>query len=44
MAPNQNLIRELEYFGDELYVVGGVITPRSLYSAIHEGFKTGAGI
>lgn len=31
-------------FLDELYVLGDAVTPRSLYNAIHEGFKTGARI
>lgn len=42
--PNQNLITELEYFCDELYVVGDALLPRSLYNAIHEGFKIGVRI
>ena len=39
--PQQNLVQELEYFCDELYVVGDAMIPRSLYNAIHEGYKTG---
>ncbi|MFH0730286.1 MAG: FAD-dependent oxidoreductase [Pseudomonadota bacterium] len=42
--PLQNLVQELEYFCDELYVVGDAMIPRSLYNAIHEGYKTGVRI
>jgi len=41
LQPNQNLVRDLEYFCDELYAVGDAMTPRSLYNAIHEGYKIG---
>ncbi|MFH1057507.1 MAG: FAD-dependent oxidoreductase, partial [Pseudomonadota bacterium] len=37
--PRQGLFSDLEYFCDELYVVGDALLPRSLYNAIHEGFK-----
>ena len=43
-VPNQNLVHELEYFCDELYVVGDAMVPRSLYNAIHEGYKIGVRI
>lgn len=39
--PVQNLVNELEYFCDELYVVGDAMIPRNLYNAIHEGYKVG---
>jgi 2,4-dienoyl-CoA reductase (NADPH2) len=42
--PDQRLLHELEYLCDELYVVGDAVAPRSLYNAIHEGFKIGARI
>ena len=44
LQPNQNLVRDLEYFCDELYAVGDAMTPRSLYNAIHEGYKIGTRI
>lgn len=40
----QELTTELEYFCDELYVVGDAMVPRSLYNAIHDGFKLGTRI
>lgn len=43
-VPNQNLINELEYFCDELYVVGDAMIPRNLYNAIHDGHKIGVRI
>jgi 2,4-dienoyl-CoA reductase (NADPH2) len=42
--PNQNLVHELEYFCDELYVAGDALMPRNLYNAIHEGYKLGVRI
>jgi len=44
LQPNQSLVRDLEYFCDELYAVGDAMTPRSLYNAIHEGYKIGTRI
>ncbi|VBB46142.1 NADH:flavin oxidoreductase [uncultured Desulfatiglans sp.] len=44
LAPKQALVRDLEYLCDELYVVGDAVMPRSLYNAVHEGFKLGARI
>lgn len=44
VAPKQNLVSELEYFCDELYVVGDAMIPRSLYNAIHDGYKLGTRI
>lgn len=44
LVANQHLIQELEYFCDELYVVGDAIMPRNLYNAIHEGYKLGVRI
>jgi 2,4-dienoyl-CoA reductase (NADPH2) len=44
LQPNQNPVRDLEYFCDELYAVGDAMTPRSLYNAIHEGYKIGTRI
>lgn len=43
-VPVQNLVSDLEYFCDELYVVGDAIMPRNLSSAIHEGYKIGVRI
>ncbi len=40
----QELTTELEYFCDELYLVGDAMVPRSLYNAIHDGFKIGSRI
>jgi 2,4-dienoyl-CoA reductase (NADPH2) len=40
----QELMTELEYFSDELYILGDAMVPRSLYNAIHDGFKLGARI
>ena len=42
--PDQSLVSELEYFCDELYLVGDAMIPRSLYNAIHEGYKLGTRI
>jgi 2,4-dienoyl-CoA reductase (NADPH2) len=39
--PMQELSRELEYVADEVYMIGDAIKPRSIYNAIHEGFKLG---
>lgn len=44
IGSNQALANELEYFCDELYLVGDAVIPRSLYNAIHDGFKLGARI
>lgn len=43
-VPNQNLVNELEYSCDELYVIGDAMIPRNLYNAIHEGYKIGVRI
>ncbi len=40
----QELTTELEYFCDELYIIGDAMVPRSLYNAIHDGFKMGSRI
>lgn len=40
----QELATELEYFCDELYLIGDAMVPRSLYNAIHDGFKIGSRI
>lgn len=40
----QELTTELEYFSDELYIIGDAMVPRSLYNAIHDGFKIGSRI
>jgi 2,4-dienoyl-CoA reductase (NADPH2) len=42
--PLQHLVHELEYLCDELYVVGDAMIPRSLYNAVHEGYKVGVRI
>ncbi|MGB9627972.1 MAG: FAD-dependent oxidoreductase, partial [Thermodesulfobacteriota bacterium] len=39
--PLQRLFIELEDFTDELYLIGDAIIPRSMHTAIHEGFKLG---
>jgi 2,4-dienoyl-CoA reductase (NADPH2) len=41
LEPNQSLVNDLEYFCDELYVVGDAMVPRSLYNAIHDGYRLG---
>lgn len=38
--PIQNLFK-LEFYFDEIYIIGDAIMPRSLHNAIHEGFKLG---
>lgn len=37
----QELATSLEYVGDEVYLVGDAIKPRSIHNAIHEGYKLG---
>jgi len=44
LEPRQNLMVELEYLCDELYLLGDAVMPRSLYNAIHEGYKLGTRI
>lgn len=44
IEPRQQLVTELEYFCDELYVLGDAMVPRSLYNAIHDGYKLGTRI
>ena len=44
VEPNQGLASELEYFCDELYLLGDAMIPRSLYNAIHDGYKLGTRI
>lgn len=44
VTPNQELVNQLEYFCDELYLVGDAMIPRSLYNAIHDGYRIGARI
>ncbi len=41
VEPNQGLVTDLEYLCDELYLVGDAMVPRSLYNAIHDGYKLG---
>ena len=38
--PIQNLFK-LDFYFDEIYIIGDAIMPRSLHNAIHEGFKLG---
>jgi 2,4-dienoyl-CoA reductase (NADPH2) len=38
----QELSTSLEFIGDEVYMVGDAVKPRSMNNAIHEGFKLGA--
>ncbi len=42
--PINNLLTELEYLTDELYIIGDSILPRGMNTAIHEGYKLGARI
>ncbi len=44
VVPRQQLVKDLEYFSDELYVLGDAMVPRSLYNAIHDGYKLGVRI
>lgn len=44
VEPRRQLVRELEYFCDELYVLGDAMVPRSLYNAIHDGYRLGVRI
>ncbi|MFH1489520.1 MAG: FAD-dependent oxidoreductase [Pseudomonadota bacterium] len=37
----QDLSEELEYLGDEIYMIGDAVKPRSIHNAIHEGYKLG---
>jgi 2,4-dienoyl-CoA reductase (NADPH2) len=37
----QGLYTELEYMTDEIYMIGDCIAPRSMTSAIHEGYRLG---
>jgi len=39
-----NLLIELEYLTDELYVIGDSVLPRGMTSAIHEGYRLGVRI
>lgn len=39
--PVNHLLMELEYFTDEIYIVGDSILPRGMTAAIHEGYKLG---
>lgn len=40
----QDLIEALEFSGDELYIAGDVIRPRSVHNAVREGFLVGVRI
>jgi 2,4-dienoyl-CoA reductase (NADPH2) len=40
----QDLIDGLEFYCDELYVVGDAVKPRAIANAIHEGYKVGVRI
>lgn len=40
----QDLLTQLEFSVDEIYIIGDAIRPRSMHNAIHEGFKLGARI
>ena len=40
----QDLIETLEFSGDELYVAGDVVRPRSVHNAVREGFLVGVRI
>ncbi len=44
IEPRQQLVKDLEYFCDELYVIGDAMVPRSLYNAIHDGYRLGVRI
>ncbi len=39
-----DLVSEMDYSVDELYVIGDAVSPRSLPNAIHEGYKVGVRI
>ena len=39
--PSQELFGELEFVTDEIYMIGDAIKPRSIYNAIHEGYRLG---
>ncbi|MFH1112457.1 MAG: FAD-dependent oxidoreductase, partial [Pseudomonadota bacterium] len=41
VVPRRQLIKDLEYFCDELYLLGDAMVPRSLYNAIHDGYRLG---
>ena len=40
--PRQELAEALEFFCDELYIIGDASAPRWMHNAIHEGFRLGA--
>ncbi len=42
--PEQQLLHDLEFLVDELYVVGDAMAARSLHQAVHEGYRLGARI
>ncbi len=42
--PQKELIHDLDYMFDELYIIGDAIEPRSMRHAIHEGYRLGARI
>ncbi len=42
--PVQRLFTELEYLADELYLIGDAVMPRSMHTAIQEGYKLGVRI
>ena len=39
--PRQQLLTDLEFVSDELYVIGDAVKPRSMHNAIREGYLIG---
>jgi 2,4-dienoyl-CoA reductase (NADPH2) len=37
----QQLLTDLEFFCDELYIIGDAVKPRSMHNAIREGYLIG---
>ena len=42
--PHKELMYDLEYMFDELYIIGDALEPRSIRHAIHEGYRLGVRI
>ena len=39
--PRQQLLIDLEFFCDELYIIGDAVKPRSMHNAVREGYLIG---
>jgi len=39
--PRQQLLTDLEFFCDELYIIGDAVKPRSMHNAVREGYLIG---